>query len=556
LSEGNIMSIFNHVGLDKLNVFVALMQSATAFPPILTDQHKAIFKEGDTTAKAQMCAGLLIQWQNHLNKAKNDPWLPIIYNENTFEQYVLSQKTLNKLKRKFTRLFIEGMPSSQCEMLAKEAVKYLGMPSVEPSLISDLFNYHGADAICLELLAPYANHRLDPPVFPRNKMVSLLSDDPNYRVDMRLILAVSSASEHFCIAPNTWGYERQESSPFTEFTVGKVIAAITRTNEHRNRNQLKSNQSPWEQVVKPSAFAESMHYAKATDGSYLGTCSERADHIFRLLAKRRDFSIVLRAGLKPGDHVFVISQDPNQHDFLDGWDGAKIYAAKDKGKYLYDYAGVNLLDGKPWLKPFVSGGSQKIMVGARSIFSLETFKQVSTSKHPQLIDLLHEFHQIPNLQRKEKMLKAMEITRFIENKMPLYEFIDPNVHELYDQMVYLTKKERKRGLALPPLNDNDRCLVNETLQNLDLSGLQKHLKENQPMDGVTFLHAIKASLRANNIQFLKEVVDAKIPIEASPLADFYQSKPSEAILKLADQLYGATQALDFRPLCKNAVDKH
>lgn len=547
------MSIFNHVSPDKLNVFVALMQSATAFPSILSDQHKAISKEDDTAAKAQMCAGLLIQWQNHLNRAKNNPELPIIYNKNTFEQYVLSQKSLNQLKRKFTRLFIEGMPISQCEMLAKEAVKHLGMPSAESSLISDLFNYHGADAVCLELLAPYANRRLDPPVFPRNKMISLLSDDPSYRVDMRLSLAVSSASEHFCIAPNTWGYEHQESSLFTEFTVGKGIAAIARTNEHRNRNQLKSNQSPWEQVVKPSAFVECMHYAKATDGSYLGTCTERADHIFRLLAKRRDFSIILRAGLKPGDHVFVISQDPNQHDFLDGWNGAKIYAAKDKGKYLYDYAGVNISDGKPWLKPFVPGGSQKIMVGARSVFSLETFKQVSTTKHSQLIDLLHAFHQIPNLQRKEKMLKAMEITRFIENKMPLYEFIDPPVHELYDQMVYLTKKERKRGLALPPLNDNDRCLVNEALQNLDLLGLQKHLKENKLMDGVTFLHAIKASLRANNIQFLMEVVDAKVPIEASPLTDFYQSKPPEAIMKLVDKLYETTQAMDFRPLCKKAI---
>ena len=147
----------------------------------------------------------------------------------------------------------------------------------------------------------------------------------------------------------------------------------------------------------------------------------------------------------------------------------------------------------------------------------------------------------------------MEIVRFIENEMPLYEYTDPAVHELYDQMVYLTKKERKSGLTLPPLNAKDRCLVNEALQNLDLHSLQKHLKDNQPMNGTTFFHAIKASLRANNLQFLHAVVAANVPISASSLTTVYHSNTAKAITQLAERLYKASSVLDLRPLCHKAI---
>jgi hypothetical protein len=255
---------------------------------------------------------------------------------------------------------------------------------------------------------------------------------------------------------------------------------------------------------------------------------------------------------RPADHVFVIFESllDRRSCVLDAWNGARVYPNKDE--YLEGYAGTKALDGAANVVKF-DPTLQHIHIKTCSIFPVEIFKKMSRTQHIALIELLKEFQETPKEHYQEKMLVAMEIVRFIENRMPLYEYTDPAVHELYDQMVYLTKKERKKGLTLPSLNEKGRCLVNEALQNLDLPGLENHLRENQPMDGVTLFHAIKASLRANNIQFLEAVVNANVPIKPSFLNNVYDSNPKEAIIQLANLLYKRTQALDLRPLCMEAV---
>ncbi len=553
------MSIFNQVNKDRLNEFIALMQSheKIAMQPIPTDEDKAIFKSGDTISKAERCAQLLIEWQNNINESKTNPISKTLFNKKKFNRFTNSQKTLNKLKRKFTKLLIANMAFPQREMLTKEAANRLGLPTNDVMLISHLFQHYGDDSLCLELIAPHAKHHLNPPVYPRGKLISFGDGSDGYQISNRLIFPVSSAAEHFPLAANTWGYRGQEISAMTAYASKKADAVIDRLSEMRNRSWVVSPQSPWESVLERSDFTRAIQFAKFFDGCPIGNCSELTDYKFRKIVKQRQFDLVLEAEFQPdqpADHVWIISEDPvyKRRHILDAWNGPKIYAEQDTEKYLDGYADTNIDDGTANLVKF-DPKLQQVKTRACSIFPLEEFKRTSKTKHLYLIELLKEFHEIPKQQYKEKMLKAMEIVRFIENRMPLYEYTDPAVHELYDQMVYLTKKEKKRGLALPPLKEKDRCLVNEALQNLDLPGLEKHLKQNQPMDSMTIHHAIKASLRANNIQFLQAVVDAKVPIKSSSLTTFYHSKPEKAIRVLAARLYKASDALDLRPLCKKAA---
>jgi len=249
----------------------------------------------------------------------------------------------------------------------------------------------------------------------------------------------------------------------------------------------------------------------------------------------------------PGDHYFVIGQDPVTHQshVLESWNGAKIYAHQQIEEELYDYGKTfSLKNGKPHIKK-CDPSTQKIQVSAYSIYPLEAFKDNSITQDSNLIQLLREFHQISGLQRQIKMKKAVEIIYFIETQMPLHPYIDPAVHELYDQMLYLTKKERKQGLKYDPPACAGRCLVNEALQNLDLPALRKHLRENKAMDSLTLLHAIKASLRADDLKFLTLVVDAGVPIEKNGFMDHFHEDPQQAITRIAVKLSAENGSLDL-----------
>ncbi len=553
------MSIFNQVNVEGLNKFIALMQShgAIAMQPIFTDDVKAIFNSNDSVSKAEMCARRLIDWQNNLNRTKNNPNCAILFDKNIFNEFINSQKILNKLKRKFSKLLIADMTLPHREMLTEEASQSLGTQFKDVMLISHLFEHYGDDAICLKLIAVHAKHRLDAEFPKRGESVILGDGSSRYRVNARLILPVLSAAEHFDLASNAWGYQGQQISPLTAYATNKDDAVRSRLSEVRKLGWLKFPQSPWDLVLGRSEFTRAIQFAKFFDGCPIGNCAERSDYKFRKIVKQRQFDLVLEAEFqpsRPADHVFVIFVSlSNQWSYvLDAWNGARVYANKDKDKYLEGYAGTKARDGTANVVKF-DPNLQHIHIKTFSIFPVETFKKMSRTQHIALIELLKEFHQTPKEHYQEKMLKAMEIVLFIENRMPLYEYTDPAVHELYDQMVYLTKKERKKGLALPPLNDKVRCLVNEALQNLDLPSLEKHLRDNQPMDSVTLFHAIKASLRANNIQFLQAVVNANVPIKPSFLTNVYDSNPREAIIQLANLFYKRTQSLDLRPLCMEAV---
>src|SRR5262249_51837130 len=131
------------------------------------------------------------------------------------------------------------------------------------------------------------------------------------------------------------------------------------------------------------------------------------------------------------------------------------------------------------------------------------------------------------------------------------EFIDPAVHELHDQMLYLTKKARKNGLKPPAQPESGRCLINEALQDLDLAALQHHLQENKKADSLTIFHAMKACLRAGDLRFLRELAHAgiHIPIEKSSFTFFFDRDPVKAIRILASKLSAKNGILNFTGYC-------
>lgn len=545
------MSIFCNINKNKLDLFVERFQSSCP----MQEDAKSIFQSNDTTLKAIICAQFLIQWQNHLDEYATDPSCKFLFDATVFDQFTQSQRTLNKLKRKFSRLVIQDMPLDQQKSLLKEAADKLKVRFTDVSVLQHLFQFQGEDAICLELLGLYANHRLRLPHRPVEELVEFHGDG-NSRPDSHVIFAVASTVEHFPFATNTWGFPGQVS--WASFTTEKCLALIQRRKEFQKKCPgVVARSTPWSKVVRPSAFASIIHISKYLDGSPIGNCGERSTRIFRQLVKQRGFDCFSRAELKPGDHLFCVywKEGASQPDILDAWNGAKVYPKQYVKDFLNDYLGkCNPVSGFPDIRPY-NEDLQNIVVEAYNIYPTGIFEKVSTTKYPFLCALVDEFHKIPNDKRKEKMLKALEIIHMIENRMPLYEWIDPAVNELYDQLMYLTKKERKKGLKYSPLNGNKRCLINEALQNLDLSALRAHIKDGETADGLTILHAIKAALRADDIRFLKEVVDTGVPIEKNGLTDHFHHDASKAIQQIASLLSSAANMPDLDLYCTQAVKK-
>lgn len=551
------MTIFCNVNKNKLDLFVEQIQSGRFNrQPALQERTRSIFKSEETPLKAVACAQFLIQWQNNLDEQTTDPSCKILFDATAFEQFSQSQRALNKLKRKFSRLVIQDMPLDQQESLLKESTDKLKVRFTNVSVLQHLFQFQGEDAICLEMLGLYANHRLKLPHRPMKELVALYGD-ANYQHDAHVVLAVASTVEHVPFSSNTWGFPGQVSWPSAAFTEEKASAVVQRRVEFSSKSPpVIGKTTPWSKVVPATRFANIIHNSKYMDGSPVGNCGERSMRIFRQLAKQRRFDCFARLYLNPGDHWFNshIGAGRSQLAFADAWNGAKIYPEKYLKALLKDYLGINFENGKPYIQPY-NENAQKILLDSYNIYPLVVFKSSSKTKHPFLCALLEEFHQIPGEKRKEKMLKALEIIRMIEHRMPLYEYIDPAVNELYDQMMYLTKKERKNGLKYSPPNGTPQCLINEALQNLDLNALRAHINDGEMADGLTILHAIKAALRADDIRFLKEVVDAGVPIEKNTFTAYFHHDADKAIQQLASELSSAANMPDLALYCNQALNK-
>jgi hypothetical protein len=546
------MTLFTHLDKARVDSIVDLMQSSNSrYKPSFSSSTEIALKSDDLILKIVACVDSLIQWQNELKDCQNDPDCKVLFNHDQYEQYAASQGTLNKLKRKLSRAFFEGLDPQQKEIfINKIAAKYKFQAA---SLrIEHMFRYQGDDDFCLEMMGQCMNSHLNSPIITltENPVSIILHPDSNHsRPNLHHILAVASAAEHYPLASNTFGYRGQPKNAWSNnYSVDKANAILARRDQFKGDNKGLQKTTYWDKAVNMSQFKQNIQTAKKFDGNPIANCWERSLHVFHRITKRRQFDSLSRVKLAPGDHWFAICDG----NVLDAWNGARIYPEALKEKLLYDYRGFNINDGRPVVTLYEP--TQKISVNAYNLYPLEAFKKDSTTKHLPLIELLNQFHQIPNQQQQDKMIKALEIIQFIEQKLPLYPYIDPAVNELYDQMFYLTKKVRKNGLKLPSLPDKDRCLINEALQNLDLSALYQHLKNKEKPDALTIFHAMKACLRSNNTDFLRAIASAgiQIPVEATPFTQFFDSDPAKAIITLAKNLYIAS-GQDFMIYCEQIL---
>ncbi len=251
------MGIFCNVNQNKLNLIVEKIPSCQfSYQPILLEAAKSIFQSNETTLKAVACAQFLIQWQNNLDEQITDSNPRIFFDENAFDRFTQSQRALNKLKRKFSRLVIHDMPLDQRESLLRETADKLKVQLPDVSVLEHLFYFQGDDRICLEMLGLYANHRLKLPHRPPGQLVTLYGD-ANYRPDARVVMAVASTVEHFPFASNTWGFPGQESWPSTAFTKQKGRALVSRRAEFLKKcPPVVESKTPWAKVVPPSELLD------------------------------------------------------------------------------------------------------------------------------------------------------------------------------------------------------------------------------------------------------------------------------------------------------------
>ncbi|HSX13055.1 MAG TPA: hypothetical protein VLE96_01360, partial [Chlamydiales bacterium] len=492
------------------------------------------------TAKANLLFKKIIDWQNALYEQRNEKDCKIIYDEDEFIAYSDSQYSLNKIKRKFNKAFLEGLGPSQKKALAEEILikKGLSVNKKNMTMARYAINHFGYSELCLDFFSEFIGHKLNSPIRPLAELVDVKHTKG---VSHHFIMTVASTAAQAPLASNASKYRGQEKTPITDFCEKAWESIVDQLEGERAAKKIELNymlrKNRWTTRLGMSNFRKVIENAKMLDESIIKNCGERADSIFYAIARERDFTVGKRCSIKEnphsksprkGDHVFVISNGR----VLDAWNGARIYRESEIKLYLNDYFDVSS-NGKACLRQF-SPKKQMIQASAYTIYPCDAFEKDSVTKHPHLIQLLKQFHDLSD--RNEKMLKALEIVSFIENRMPLYEFYDKAVHELYDQMVYLTKKERKKGLKFTPRNPSP-CRINEALINLDKGALKKCISENERMNKLTIFHALKATLRSNDPEFYDLVSNANPPIETSLLTKIVDQDPLVALEKISERLF-------------------
>ena|SRR5579871_3616108 len=154
------MSVFKNVnfdlaGLDSL--FSYFRNSNCIYKPLLTNKEKTIAHSQNISSKAHLLFKKIIDWQNELAKRRIDPGSQVIYSHGEYTAFVASQKALNKLKRKFNKLFLENLTPSQKEEMAKKQLRKMHEP-VNPSTIEYMqyqIENFGYNDVCLKV---FANH--------------------------------------------------------------------------------------------------------------------------------------------------------------------------------------------------------------------------------------------------------------------------------------------------------------------------------------------------------------------------------------------------------------
>ena len=525
----------------------------------MDQNEKKISVSNNNEEKTHLLFKKIVEWQSSLNEARLDPQSQVRILENLSEYTAItdSQLAVNKLKRKFNKLFLENLLDADKEILAKKLLENFHKPCTKAHVAFSNFviENFGYDENCFKFFSQYMGYPLVFPAKPLNKILNLTYLDPNEPdLPLQFTMATASVAVRAPISSNAWNYPNQEDSSFAQYSQKAMDAAFRCSNETDTRqegiiNKIESR-SFWSKKLQLSDFRYRMVYSKLANGDLIQNCGRRSFQLFFDLTRKRTFDTIAfcsiekrkkAASSQEGDHEFIIarSADDPRWFILDAWNGAKLFRLKDRELHLRDLIGNVDDKGNVTTKPF-NPKTQLIRGETYNIYPLDKFERESIFKNPDLIQLLKEFHEISTSKRQEKMLKALQIITFIEDKSPLFEMYDGAIHDLYDQMMYLTAKERKKGLKYTPTNSEKLCPLNQALKDLDKTALKKILsqkRERITMTSCTILHAIKAAMLSEDMEFYEMVEKIQPPILPLPIFIQFDSAPEIGLKKLTEELF-------------------
>src|ERR1700722_1082220 len=551
------MGILSHINDSvRLNELINLFNKSNhQYKPIMKKtKQRLLASSNNAEDKARLLFEKIVDWQNTLTLARTDPNSTILYDKNKYQTFIESQNVVNKLKRKFNKMFLEELSPSRKLELAIEFIEGNEESLDEGSLsVSFMFlENFGYDENCFRAMTEFLDYDLlyFGPTDSNEEIVEF--KDCNHTFPpLHYFHALEATAIQAPLSSNTWGYRGQEKTPLTQISKKSIEAAIYRREETYGKNDSIINQklskNAWLKELNVSDFKEKIIFARLGNGQFVQNCFEQGSDLFYRLTRQRTFDtisfcrILKKDGVpesEKGDHGFICAKradDPTSF-VLDPWNGAKMYPTDKMEKHLENYVGDIDANGKPLLRRY-NPQTQYIDTLTYNIYPLEAFKRESRFFHPFLYSLLKEFHAIPSSKREDKMRKALEICSFIENKMPFYELYDRAIHDLYDQMMYLTAKERKKGLK-PTVDYFDQlCPVNQALKKGDKKALKELLSNKEKMDSLTILHAIKTAMIEEDREFYEMVMQENPPIPYPQFMGQFGKTPQEALEALTQKLF-------------------
>ncbi len=541
---------FNSASLDYL--FSYLTNSNCIHKPLISAEEQNIINSQDSSSKAQLLFVKIIDWQNELTKQRIAPDSQVIDTRESYAAFVASQNALNKLKRKFNKLFLENVTPPQTEEIAKQQLEKIDEPVSSDNIefIEYIIKNFGYNDSCLQTFARWYGEGCElqnANEIPIEKLIELKGFPENEEPTTYTMLNLLDVLIKMPISGNTWGFPGQEPTVIYSQKVGN--AANARLKETRDENKKKVKLLAQSQPM--SNFKRFKTFAKLQIGQYIGNCTEGAIDLFNALTRDENYVFVALCQLKgkpiPGtnkkgkaDHAFVIAQERREHqkNVLDHWNGASIHPESKNYKYLRDNTKQLDSRGRAITRKF-NPNKQEIEVLAYNLYPYEAFKKDSKIKHTWLLELLERFHK--NSDPQERTSEALHMISFIENKMPLYEYYDPALRELYDQLMDFTKKARKKGVNCT--SEADIIPINEALKKLDKSRLKQYLAEKKPTDGYTILHALKASLLSGDMDYYDLASSACHYDTSTPLTESFDPDPKKAVAIIYKNLFPTYTAL-------------
>jgi hypothetical protein len=531
------MGFFKNINQDGVNDLLDRMDQFTGikYPSKVNGDVRFAKGTENSQTKVSLCFLALFAWQHETDFIKYLRSNSLLSADSTYyNAYLESRQELRSVRKRLSQLVIHSLdPVDQKKLGEKVARTWCARMRIplredqEDAFGQSLLRFSADDPLCCISIAeagglPYPYSYQD----PFDPGIAVHRREGDELPDPLLIAAVGSVAKRIPIAPNCWR-SYQPAISLTTFSPEKWLHAERLLGEYRGRSNIQ-----YLSKGISSLFIFERICGKNAREVLVGLCDEYVHLLFRELIKKRrvDWKID-KCAIRGGSHTFIlvtITRGNNiQSYILDAWNGGKIFPFEFRHIFLQDWRGMNPADGTPILAPF-DPASQQIHVTTSNFSSPEEFQQRSTMPLPQIVQLLEEFEQ-PFTERASKMQIASTLIRTIE-ELPLstlYLFWNPALQDLLEQMRYLTKKERI-PVVEQRIDSIDAYLINTALKNRDLEALKRHLQSNERSDAYTFLYALDAASRTQNMAFLRLIVEKGVRVMPCELL-CPQGQPPEEI---------------------------